>query len=255
MNKWKAHIIIGLALFWGGGSLLLFFIFLFTGSLRFVNLRIDDSKALWFNTGLSLLFFIQHSGMIRRSFRKRINQFIPEEYTNAFYGITSGVVLFGVVILWQQTSESLGISMGILGWILRLIFLMAIIGFFWGIRALGVFDPFGIRKIVYHLHNREAKQMPFIMRGPYLWIRHPLYFFMLIMIWSCPNLSMDRLLFNILWSIWIFIGSILEECDLINEFGDPYREYQRKVPMLIPLKIFPAKYKDLNIASKIKSWV
>ena len=31
-------------------------------------------------------------------------------------------------------------------------------------------------------------------------------------------------------TIWIVIGSILEECDLTLEFGDVYREYQRSGP-------------------------
>jgi protein-S-isoprenylcysteine O-methyltransferase Ste14 len=45
---------------------------------------------------------------------------------------------------------------------------------------------------------------------------------------------MDRLLFNLLWTIWIVIGSYFEEKDLIAEFGDAYREYQKRVPMLVP---------------------
>jgi hypothetical protein len=48
----------------------------------------------------------------------------------------------------------------------------------------------------------------FSIRGPYRWVRHPLFFFILI-IWSCPNLTTGRLLFNGLWTVWIVIGSIL----------------------------------------------
>ena len=60
------------------------------------------------------------------------------------------------------------------------------------------------------------------------------YFFCLIMIWFCPNLTLDRLLYNVLFTIWIYIGSLLEERDLVSLFGKEYREYQDKVPMLIP---------------------
>jgi protein-S-isoprenylcysteine O-methyltransferase Ste14 len=68
-------------------------------------------------------------------------------------------------------------------------------------------------------------------------VRHPLYFFVLLMIWSYPTLTADRALFNVLWTVWIFTGSVLEERDLVAEFGDRYREYQRNVPMLIPNRI------------------
>ena len=61
-----------------------------------------------------------------------------------------------------------------------------------------------------------------------------MYFFVLLMIWSYPDLTLDRALFNVLWTLWIIIGSVFEERDLVAEFGDRYREYQRNVPMLIP---------------------
>jgi methanethiol S-methyltransferase len=44
----------------------------------------------------------------------------------------------------------------------------------------------------------------------------------------------DRLLFNVLWTGWIWIGAILEERDLVREFGDVYQRYQKAVPMLVP---------------------
>jgi protein-S-isoprenylcysteine O-methyltransferase Ste14 len=49
-------------------------------------------------------------------------------------------------------------------------------------------------------------------------------------------MTLDRFLFNILWTVWIIIGTVLEEKDLVSDFGDEYRLYQRKVPMLIPWK-------------------
>jgi protein-S-isoprenylcysteine O-methyltransferase Ste14 len=79
--------------------------------------------------------------------------------------------------------------------------------------------------------------MPFTVRGPYRWVRHPLYFFCLLMIWSCPDLSLDRLLHNVLWTAWIVVGSVLEERDLVASFGEEYSNYKREVPMLIPWRI------------------
>jgi len=64
---------------------------------------------------------------------------------------------------------------------------------------------------------------------------------MILMIWSCPDLTADRLLFNLLWTVWIVIGSYFEESDLIIEFGDAYREYQKRVPMLVPFSKWPKR--------------
>jgi len=75
-----------------------------------------------------------------------------------------------------------------------------------------------------------------VVRGPYRWIRHPLYLTTLLMIWSCPDLTADRLMFNFLFTGWIIVGTVLEERDLVADYGDDYRNYQRRVPMLIPYR-------------------
>ncbi len=64
-----------------------------------------------------------------------------------------------------------------------------------------------------------------------------MYLFVLIVIWSGTAITADKLLFNVLWTLWILIGAVLEERDLVADFGDLYRKYQREVPMIIPYKI------------------
>jgi protein-S-isoprenylcysteine O-methyltransferase Ste14 len=39
---------------------------------------------------------------------------------------------------------------------------------------------------------------------------------------------------NIVLTIYIIMGTILEERKLVSEFGDAYVKYQQEVPMLIP---------------------
>ena len=80
-------------------------------------------------------------------------------------------------------------------------------------------------------------------REPRGWVRHPLYLFLILMFWSYPDLTADRLLFNVLWTVWMIIGTVLEERDLVASFGDAYRDYQAEVPMLIPYR-FPQSHRD-----------
>jgi len=238
MERLIVYGVMSSAILIGGGSLIAFGVFLFVGPFNIMKLATSDKAALMINAGLSLLFFIQHSLMIRQSFKKKVVRFMPEAYFSAFYAIASGIVLMLVVLCWQKTVYSFGDAKGVLYLILRLLFLAAVGGFYWGGRALGFFDPFGRRAIINHLRSAKPKPVPFTIKGPYQWVRHPLYFFSLIMIWSYPHLTADRLLFNVLWTIWLVVGSILEERDLVKEFGREYRDYQSKVPMLIPIKIF-----------------
>jgi protein-S-isoprenylcysteine O-methyltransferase Ste14 len=70
-------------------------------------------------------------------------------------------------------------------------------------------------------------------------VRHPLYLFSLIIIWSGTVFTLDRLLHNGLWTIWIIIGATMEERDLVACFGQDYRSYQKTVPMLLPTSLKP----------------
>jgi protein-S-isoprenylcysteine O-methyltransferase Ste14 len=218
-------------------------VFLYIGPLKLVNLDLDGTTALWLNTCLCLAFFVQHSVMIRKSFRQRFTRFIPEKYDEAFFAIVAGVFLLALIVFWQESAYTIASSQGILRWLLRGVFLLSIAGFAWSWWALGVFDPFGILPILDHLCGRERPPIPFTARGPYRWVRHPLYILMLFLIWSYPNLTADRLLFNVLCTIWMIIGTVLEERDLVASFGKTYRDYQNKVPMLIPYRL-PQNHAD-----------
>ena len=238
MNNFLSYGIIYSAFLFGRGSLIAFLLFLFMGSLNILNFELSELEIIWMDAGLSLLFFIQHSGMVRKSFQQRVVKFIPTEYYNAIYAIVSGIVLILLILLWQKSSWSIGTVSGIYRWLFRLIFFLSIAGFIWGVRALDFFDPFGTKKIFYHIYNKSPQPISFVVKGPYQVVRHPLYFFMMIMIWASPDLTIDRLLFNVLWTIWIIIGTVLEEHDLIDVFGDEYREYQKRVSMFVPLRFY-----------------
>ena len=220
----------------GRASMLLFVIFLFVGSLGLVKMGLPELTVLAWDGILSIVFFIQHSFMIRRSFRSRLSNIIPSHYNDAAFTIVSSIVLAAVVIFWQPSATVLYELHGFLRWMARGIFFMAIVGIGWGVYALKSFDPFGRIPIRDHLNEKPRRSQKFSVYGPYLWVRHPLYFFVLLLIWACPDLTFDRLIFNFLWTVWIIIGTVLEEKDLMSDFGDDYRQYQGRVPMLIPWK-------------------
>lgn len=238
MNIYQAKIIAYSGLFLGGGSLFLFMIFLYVGSFSFLELGLKNTRLLLVDAGLCLVFFIQHSMMIRKLFRSHVFQTIPPLFYGAVYAIASGVALLVMLLFWQESPFMVISTTGAFWWFFRFIFLVAIAGFLWATRSLGDFDPFGVKNIFYHTNNKQPKTLGLTIRGPYKYVRHPFYFFSMLMIWSCPNVSMDRLMFNLLWTGWIIIGTLLEERDLVREFGEEYRNYKATVPTLIPYKIF-----------------
>jgi protein-S-isoprenylcysteine O-methyltransferase Ste14 len=241
-SRFVAYMMLVMSYLFGAVSLLVWMAFLFHGSLNVVNLHLGEAGRLGLNACLCLAFFIQHSIMVRRSFRQWLARFIREDFHSAFYTIVSGLFLLTVVLFWQESAHTLAAPQGIVRWLMHVVFFLSIVGFHWGTRALGSFDMFGVDPILHYLRGTNPPPpMPFTVRGPYRWVRHPLYFFCLLMIWSCPNLSADRLLYNVLWTAWIIVATVLEERDLAASFGQEYRNYQSKVPMLIPHGIRPAQ--------------
>ncbi len=242
MNTRIAHTAIGAAVFIGWASLLAFLAFLVIGPVSPLDLGLGQRGLLWLDAGLSLVFFIQHSVMIRKSFRTWMTRLVSPEYFGVLYTVASGIALLVMVAFWQESDAVIASAHGAVRWALRAVPILSIAGFVWGVRSLKFFDPFGTSPIINRMRGREPRPMPLVAAGPYRWVRHPLYFFIVLMIWAYPDLTADRLLFNILWTAWIVVASFLEERDLVGEFGDSYRRYQRQVPMLIPYRI-PSKDK------------
>ena len=64
-------------------------------------------------------------------------------------------------------------------------------------------------------------------------VRHPLYLGVIIFIW-CNTFSTTDIVINSVLTIYIFLGTLLEEQKLVLEFGDSYIQYKKEVPMIVP---------------------
>jgi protein-S-isoprenylcysteine O-methyltransferase Ste14 len=70
--------------------------------------------------------------------------------------------------------------------------------------------------------------------GFYCHIRNPLFFFSALFLWLTPTMTENLLAFNILATIYFYLGARHEERSLREEFGQEYEEYKESVPMLLP---------------------
>jgi protein-S-isoprenylcysteine O-methyltransferase Ste14 len=81
----------------------------------------------------------------------------------------------------------------------------------------------------------EPRDPPVLrMDGVHGWVRHPLYFFSLVVIWLLPAVTPNLLALNLGITVYFWIGSIFEERKLVQDFGEVYRAHQRRVPRLLP---------------------
>ncbi len=221
-----------LSVVFGIGSVALF---VAMPSVRYLPLGWPDRLALPWDAFLSLVFFAQHSGMVRRPIRARLAAVFPARYDGAVYSIASGIVLALVAILWQRSETQVFVLHGVPRYAAQVVTILAVAAFVASAVTLRrSFDPHGLHPIRAHLLGQPHQPGAFVVGGPYLWVRHPLYSCILVMFWMNTDVTADMLLFDVLWTIWIVAGAAWEERDLVAEFGAAYRAYQRQVPMLVP---------------------
>jgi methanethiol S-methyltransferase len=188
---------------------------------------------------LWIAFCTLHSGLISITFTNFLKQIIGDSYRfyRLFYNIFSIVTLIPVLIYTVSIRQQpFFVWTGYLLPVKGILFFIGILCFVMGARHYS-FDQFSgiaqIKKVTNHnLINETGKLTS---RGILGVVRHPFYAGIFPLIWS-SDLDTPALIVNIILSIYVLIGTLLEERKLITEFGDAYREYQQRVSMLFPLK-------------------
>ncbi len=86
-----------------------------------------------------------------------------------------------------------------------------------GLKAfLGLEDP--------EAHTR------FQAHGPYRWTRHPVYFGSLLFLWATPWMTRNQAFLYAALSLYLLVGTQIEERRLLRQWGEPYRTYRGQVP-------------------------
>jgi protein-S-isoprenylcysteine O-methyltransferase Ste14 len=211
--------------------------------------------ALLMNLGWVLLFGLQHSIMARKPVKAFLTKYLPKPIERSTFVLISGVLLALLVANWQP--------MGGLIWEVQSgtpLYFGIYVLFFAGWAILFVstflinhFDLFGLRQTYLELVNKPYTDLNFTVISLYKYVRHPLYFGGILGLWATPRMTGTHLAFAIGLTAYFVVGTLFEEKDLKREFGDLYRRYQAKTPMLLPFTKFHSRrtsskpvYKELT---------
>ncbi|WP_455276607.1 methyltransferase family protein [[Eubacterium] cellulosolvens] len=87
------------------------------------------------------------------------------------------------------------------------------------------------------LRKPKGRTEKFVIKGPYKYVRHPLYFgvvLIVISLWLLLDYS-ALLITALLLLLWFnFVVASFEEKELKAMFGKQYEQYSKKVPKIIP---------------------
>ncbi len=183
-----------------------------------------------------IAYCLFHSFLISTSFTNLMTRLLKNYYAfyRMFFVFISLVLLIPLISYTDQLDSNIIITysppLNIVRYTLTLgSLLMFFWAFFFNYDSLSFF---GIRQILNF--GKKINPSEELKRDGLLGVvRHPMYFALIVYLW-CQVFTLSDIIVNIVLTIYIIMGTMLEEKKLISEFGDKYVKYQQEVPMLIP---------------------
>ncbi|MFQ5457647.1 MAG: methanethiol S-methyltransferase [Myxococcota bacterium] len=193
-------------------------------------------EALLINVVLLGIFGLQHSVMARPAFKGWWTKMVPPPVERSTFVLFTNLALALIYwqwrpmtgVIWEVTSPLASIGLQILFWAGWLLVLLSTL-------IIDHFDLFGMRQVYLYATGKAYHHPEFRVSAFYKHVRHPLLLGFMIAFWSTPVMTQGHLLFAVVTTLYMLIAIQLEEKDLVGFHGQHYEEYQRSVPMILPI--------------------
>jgi protein-S-isoprenylcysteine O-methyltransferase Ste14 len=204
---------------------------------RSINRAIEAPpvQAMLIDLGLLSVFALQHSVMARPAFKRWWTRYVPAAIERSTYVLLASAAL--TLVFWQWR------PIGTVVWDVDLAparLALTALGYAGWAIVLGStfmidhFELFGVRQVIQEWLSKPHGETAFRTVLFYRLVRHPLMLGFLIAFWATPTMTAGHLLFAVVTTGYILVALRLEERDLVNALGEPYRRYRQQVPMLLP---------------------
>ena len=142
--------------------------------------------------------------------------------------VVTGMAEGGIIVSWQ----------GSLSYLRIVLIIAALLLFIGGARQYDILYFLGLKQLQTgeeHLLLSDTEE--FTEKGVFGIIRHPWYLGSLLFLWSAlPRYPLPVFLAVCILSIYLVIGTMLEERKIVAQYGDSYCRYRQRVSMLFPWK-------------------
>lgn len=181
------------------------------------------------NVALFTLFALHHSVLARSRAKALIGRLVSPELERTLYVWTASLLLMAVCLLWRPLPGDVYRIAGPLAFAGYGIQIAGLVLTARSSSSLGVLDLAGVRAVLDAGDARTAPRGALQTSGLYSFVRHPLYFAWVLLVFGAPHMTLTRFVFAAVSTLYLALAIPFEERGLIGVFGEDYRRYRRKV--------------------------
>jgi len=200
-------------------------------------------RAMAADVVLFSVFALHHSLFARDAFRKLVTRLVGALERSVYVWIASGLFI-AVCALWRPVAGvAWRVNQPALAWS---IVAAQIVGMWLALRSAFLIDIrelAGLKQLdtdAWPVQTDQASVPPieFKTRGPYGWVRHPIYSGWFLIVFAVPVMTLTRLVFAVTSSVYLLIAIPFEERSLRRSSQGAYDQYTRKVRWRLVPRLF-----------------
>jgi len=179
---------------------------------------------------LALQFAVPHSVLLLPGVKQSITRYLPRDFYGSLYCVVTCASLWMIFLFWRAAPTTIWDLENGPAALVRACFFGSWVGLFYSIRLTGFGYQTGWTPWWHWFRRRPLPRRGFAQHGAYRWLRHPIYLSFLGLIWFVPRMTLEHALLTGLWTVYIFVGSILKDRRLKFYLGLEYVRYASRVP-------------------------
>jgi protein-S-isoprenylcysteine O-methyltransferase Ste14 len=173
-----------------------------------------------------------------------VARLVPRGLERSFYVWVASLLFLAVCLSWQPLTGVVWDVPVPARWLLYVVQLAGVVVTLRSASRIDIWELAGVRQARTAVSSTSAQPQPdtspaspppadgastLEVGGAYRWVRHPIYFGWVLMVFGTPTMTASRLLFAGISTLYLVLAIPFEERSLTAEFGAAYTAYQRQV--------------------------
>ena len=198
-----------------------------------------NSGAIATNVALFSIFALHHSVFARDAIRNSITRIVGT-LERSFYVWVASFLFIAVCALWRPVAGlAWYVEQASISSLMRVAQLAGVGLTLWSAWLIDIAKLSGVTQVRdSRAPSPDTSEPEFTRRGPYGWVRHPIYSGWFLMVFSEPVMTMTRFAFACISSLYLVLAIPFEERSLRRVSKGAYDQYTRDVRWKIVPGVF-----------------